>query len=55
MLFNAMSLCDEELDELSSSILLNNLRDSSFQDTIIKVLFLEKSFLNLILKIMDYM
>jgi hypothetical protein len=37
-----------ELDELSSLFSSKDLRDSSFQDTIIKVLCLGKSFLNLI-------
>jgi hypothetical protein len=37
-----------ELDELSSLFSLRDLRDSGFQDTIIKVLRLGKSFLNLI-------
>jgi hypothetical protein len=37
-----------ELDELSNLFSRRDLRDSSFQDTIIKVLFLGKSFLNLI-------
>jgi hypothetical protein len=37
-----------ELDELSSIFSHKDLRDSSFQDTIIKVLYLGKSFLNLI-------
>jgi hypothetical protein len=37
-----------ELDELSSLFSRRDLRDSSFQDTIIKVLCLGKSFLNLI-------
>jgi hypothetical protein len=35
-----------ELDELSSLFSRRDLRDSSFQDTIIKVLCLKKSFLN---------
>jgi hypothetical protein len=60
-LFNAMNLCENsksliisinlcnmELDELSSLFSRRDLRDSSFQDTIIKVLCLGKSFLNLI-------
>jgi hypothetical protein len=37
-----------ELDELSSLFSRRDLRDSSFQDKIIKVLCLGKSFLNLI-------
>jgi hypothetical protein len=37
-----------ELDEISSLYSRRDLRDSSFQDTIIKVLCLGKSFLNLI-------
>jgi hypothetical protein len=37
-----------ELDELSSLFSRRDLRNSSFQDTIIKVLCLGKSFLNLI-------
>jgi hypothetical protein len=37
-----------ELDELSILFSRTDLRDSSFQDTIIKVLCLGKSFLNLI-------
>jgi hypothetical protein len=41
-------LSNLELDELSSLFLRRDLRDSSFQDTIIKVLCLGKSFLNLI-------
>jgi hypothetical protein len=45
---NMIHISNLELDELSSLLLLRNLRDSSFQDTIIKVLCLGKSFLNLI-------
>jgi hypothetical protein len=41
-------LSNLELDELSSLFSRRDLRNSSFQDTIIKVLCLEKSFLNLI-------
>jgi hypothetical protein len=41
-------LSNLELDELSSLFSRRKLRDSSFQDTIIKVLCLGKSFLNLI-------
>jgi hypothetical protein len=41
-----MHLSNLELDELSSLFSRNDLRHSSFQDTIIKVLFLGKSFLN---------
>jgi hypothetical protein len=41
-------LSNLELDELSSSFSRRDLRDSSLQDTIIKVLCLGKSFLNLI-------
>jgi hypothetical protein len=41
-------LSNLELDELSSLLLRRDLRDSSFQDTIIKVLCLGKLFLNLI-------
>jgi hypothetical protein len=41
-------LSNLELDELSSLFSRRDLRDSSFQDTIIKVLCLGKSFLNLI-------
>jgi hypothetical protein len=41
-------LSNMELDELSSLFSRNNLWDSSFQDTIIKILCLGKSFLNLI-------
>jgi hypothetical protein len=41
-------LSNLELDELSSLFSRKDLRDSSFQDTIIKVLCLGKSFLNLI-------
>jgi hypothetical protein len=41
-------LSNLELDELSSLFSRSDLRDSSFQDTIIKVLCLGKSFLNLI-------
>jgi hypothetical protein len=41
-------LSDLEVDELSSLSSRKDLRDSSFQDTIIKVLCLGKSFFNLI-------
>jgi hypothetical protein len=41
-------LSNLELDELGSLFSRNDLRDSTFQDTIIKVLCLGKSFLNLI-------
>jgi hypothetical protein len=41
-------LSNLEIDELSSLFSRRDLRDSSFQDTIIKVLCLGKSFLNLI-------
>jgi hypothetical protein len=41
-------LSNLELDELGSLFSRRDLRDSSFQDTIIKVLCLGKSFLNLI-------
>jgi hypothetical protein len=41
-------LSNMELYELSSLFSRNNLWDSSFQDTIIKILCLGKSFLNLI-------
>jgi hypothetical protein len=41
-------LSNLELDELSSLFSRRDLRDSSFQDTIIKVLCLGKSLLNLI-------
>jgi hypothetical protein len=41
-------LSNLELDELSSLFSHRHLRDSSFQDTIIKILCLGKSFLNLI-------
>jgi hypothetical protein len=44
-----------ELDEFSSSFSRRDLRDSSFQDTIIKLLSVGKSFLNQSKKIMDYM
>jgi hypothetical protein len=40
-------LSNLESDELSSLFSRRDLRDSSFQDTIIKVLCLGKSFLNL--------
>jgi hypothetical protein len=43
-------LSNLELDERSSLFSLRDIRDSSFQDTIIKVLCLGKSFLNLIKK-----
>jgi hypothetical protein len=42
-----------ELDELSSLYSFKDLRDSSFQDTIIKVSCLGKSLLNQSKKIMD--
>jgi hypothetical protein len=45
---NMINLSNLELDELRSSFSRRGLRDSSFQDTIIKVLCLGKSFLNLI-------
>jgi hypothetical protein len=45
---NMIHLSNLELDELSSLFSLRDLRGSSFQDTIIKVLCLGKSFLNLI-------
>jgi hypothetical protein len=45
---NMIHLCNMELDELRSSFSRRDLRDSSFQDTIITVLCLVKSFLNLI-------
>jgi hypothetical protein len=41
-----INLSNLELDELSSLFSRRDLRDSSFQDTIIKVLFLGKSSLN---------
>jgi hypothetical protein len=41
-------LSNLELDELSSLFSRRDLRDSSFQDTIIKLLCLGKSFLNFI-------
>jgi hypothetical protein len=45
---NMIHLSNMELDELSSLFSRRDLRDSSLQDTIIKVLCLVKSFLNLI-------
>jgi hypothetical protein len=45
---NMIHLSNLELDELSSLISHRDLRNSSFQDTIIKVLCLGKSFFNLI-------
>jgi hypothetical protein len=45
---NIIHLSNLELDELSSLFSRRDLRDSSLQDTIIKVLCLGKSFLNLI-------
>jgi hypothetical protein len=45
---NMIHQSNSELDELSSLFSRRGLRDSSFQDTIIKVLWLVKSFLNLI-------
>jgi hypothetical protein len=42
---NMINLSNLELDELSSLFSRRDLRDSSFQDTIIKVLCLGKSFL----------
>jgi hypothetical protein len=45
---NMIHLSNLELDELSSLFPRRDLRDSSFQDTVIKVLCLGKSFLNLI-------
>jgi hypothetical protein len=44
---NMIHLSNLELDELSSLFSRRDLQDSSFQDTIIKVLCLGKSFLNL--------
>jgi hypothetical protein len=44
---NMIHLSDLELDVLSSLFSRRDLRDSSFQDTSIKVLCLGKSFLNL--------
>jgi hypothetical protein len=43
-----INLSNLELDELSSLFSRRDLRDSSFQDTIIKVLCLGKPLLNLI-------
>jgi hypothetical protein len=48
---NMIHLCNLKLHELSSLFSRRDLRDSSFQDTIIKVLCLGKSFLNLIKEI----
>jgi hypothetical protein len=45
---NMIHLSNLESDELSSLFSRRDLQDSSFQDTIIKVLCLGKSFLNLI-------
>jgi hypothetical protein len=45
---NMIHLSNLELDELSSLFSRKDLRDSNFQDTIIKFLCLGKSFLNLI-------
>jgi hypothetical protein len=45
---NMIPLSNLELDEISSLFSRRDLRDSSFQDTIIKVLCLGNSFLNLI-------
>jgi hypothetical protein len=45
---NMVNLSHLEIDELSSLFSRRDLRDSTFQDTIIKVLCLGKSFLNLI-------
>jgi hypothetical protein len=45
---NMIHLSNLELDKLSSLFSRRDLRDSSLQDTIIKVLCLGKSFLNLI-------
>jgi hypothetical protein len=45
---NMIHLSNLELDELSRFISRRDLRDSSFQDTIIKVLCLGKSFVTLI-------
>jgi hypothetical protein len=45
---NMIHLSNLELDELSSLFSSRDLRESSLQDTIIKVLCLGKSFLNLI-------
>jgi hypothetical protein len=47
-IINMINLSNLELDELSSLFLRRDLRGSSFQDTIIKILCLGKSFLNLI-------
>jgi hypothetical protein len=47
---NMIHLSNLELDELSSLFSRRDLRDSSFQDKIIKVLYLGKSFLNSIKK-----
>jgi hypothetical protein len=45
---NMIHLSHLELDELSSLFSRKDLRDSSFQETIVNLLFLGKSFLNLI-------
>jgi hypothetical protein len=45
---NMIHLSNWELDELISLFSRRDLRDSRFQDTVIKVLCLGKSFLNLI-------
>jgi hypothetical protein len=52
---NMIHLYNLELDELSSLFSRKDLRDSSFQNTIIKVLCLGKAFLTQSKKIMDYM
>jgi hypothetical protein len=48
---NMINLSNLELDEFRSLFSRRDLRGSSFQDTIIKVLCLRKSFLNLIKEI----
>jgi hypothetical protein len=48
---NMIHLSNLELDERSSLFSRKNLQDSSFQDTIIKVLCLRKSFFNLMKEI----
>jgi hypothetical protein len=52
---NMIHLSNLELDELSSLFTSRDLRGSSFQDTIIEVLCLGKSFFTQSKKIMDYM
>jgi hypothetical protein len=52
---NMIHLPNLELDEFSSLFSRRDLRDSSFQDTIIKVFMLGKVIFYLIKKIMDYM